>query len=229
LVFKFDEISNAYRQVSYASIDEDVNEKVICLLQKEDYPANSRVPRLKGQRLDPKSTVAIARRDPKVSFYGVDQDTPQKRLDEEFNDFEKLETYIDRKILNNKSINYVEIKLALDHQYKVDDRLTKNIKNLEALIANKNSPFIKRLRLHQKMKEINASDTSLLLIYEAVKGEIKATHLKKFIADNPDFDLDALDAECEKKYPLLSGMSAYNMNNVIPHIAHYINLIDTHG
>lgn len=229
LVFKFDQVSNTYRQVSYASIDEDTNDKVICLLRKEVYPANTRLPLCQKHVFNLKSVATMVQRDPKISFYGVDQDTPQKRLDEEFDDFEQFEMYIDRKILNSKLINYVEIKLALNHQYQADDRLTKNVKTLEGLVLDKNSPFIKRVRLHQKIKEINAGDTSLLPIYEAVKGEIKPAHIKKFVDDNPDYDLDALDAACEKKYPLLNGMSLYNINNVIQHVAHYINLIDTHG
>jgi hypothetical protein len=40
LVFKFDKQASAFRQVSYASLEEDTTEKVLCTLTKDTYPTS---------------------------------------------------------------------------------------------------------------------------------------------------------------------------------------------
>jgi hypothetical protein len=224
LVFKFDPGASAFRQVSYDSIDQDTNKKVLCLLNREE---NIREPLLaNGTALSFRSLKSITLVDPQTSFYGVDKATDTKRIEEEFNDFDKLDDYIESKILNNKSINYVEIKFAQEYYHQVDDRMHKHLDKFEKLIENKQSHFLARLQLHKKLKKMMGSDIGLLEIYQDVKGVIENSELKKFAKDNPTWDIEKVNREYENKYPLLTAIHIYDYSNHVEHIAHYVNTID---
>lgn len=228
LIFKFDANYAQYRQVSYASIDEDTNDKVLCLLQKENYPPNTRLPLIKkNQGISLASMKTIANKNSQTSFYGVDQDLPSERVEEEFGDFESLEDYIDQKVLNNKTINYVEIKFALQHHHRIDEQIIKNLPGLFKLITDPDSIFLKRAMLHKKVKDISDGDTGLLSVYESIKGEIAKKETIQFLKDNPDWDLEKINKEYNKYYPLLEVVEYYQYSNAIQHIAQYVNLIDT--
>lgn len=230
LVFKFDSVIGQFRQVSYASIDEDTNDKILCSLIKTDYPPNTRLALIKKNQTVPLTAMqAITGKNPKVTFYGIDSELPKERVEEEFGDFQPLEEYIDEKILNNKSINYVEIKFATERNYHVDESTLKHLVKLQALIADPDSPFLKRAAMHRRIKDINVGDTGLLQVYESVKGSISKKQIEEFIKDNPNWDIDKVDLEYEKTYPLLNSINNYhysNNTNLVDHVAHYINLID---
>lgn len=227
LVFKFDPIYAQYRQVSYASIDEDTNDKVLCLLQKEDYPPNTRIPLIKkGQTIVLAAMKSIAEKSPKTSFYGVDSELPTERVEEEFGDFQPLEEYVDDKILNNKAINYVEIKFATERNYHVDENTLKNLPQLQKLINDPDSFFLRRAALHRKIKDINTGDTGLLQVYESVKGGITKKQTEQFLTSNPEWDLDKINQEYSKTYPLLEAVNHYHYSNIVNHVAQYVNLID---
>jgi len=228
LVFKFDPNYAQYRQVSYASIDEDTNDKVLCLLRKEGSPPYTRIPFIKKDHtINLPSMKSIAEKSSKISFYGVDSELPAERVKEEFGDFQPLEEYVDEKILNNKNINYIEIKFAIEQNYYVDEKTLKNLDQLQALISDPNSLFLKRATVHRKIKDINTDDTGLLQVYESVKGNITKKETEKFLKDNPDYNLNKIDLEYHKTYPLLESVSQYHYHNIVDHIAHYVNLIDT--
>lgn len=224
LVFKFDPVQSAFRQVSYDSMEEDTNTKVLCLLGRDSYQARRA---MMGTNFTSNSSlISLHTQNQKVSFYGVDSDTDSKRVDKEFSDFEKLADYIDAKVLNNKAINYVEIKYAEEHVYNVDERMLKHIDKLGPLITNKSSSFLNRLELHAKIKKLVGSDKGLLEIYESAKGQITESVLNKFVKNNPEWDVEAVNKEYEKKYPLLVAINTYNMSHFVEHIAHYVNMVD---
>jgi hypothetical protein len=225
LVFKFDSTATAFRQVSYDNMEEDGNDKVLCLLTRDQN--YGRLATLNNkQNLSVTAFKSLMERNPKVSFYGVDKDTDSKRLEEEFNDFTSLDDFIDQKVFNNKSINYVEIKFAQQHTYHVDERMLKHYDKLEPLITDRKSQFLIRLDLHKTIKKLSGNDRSLLDIYEAAKGEIKDSVLKQFVKDNPNWDIDNINRAYEKKYPLLSAINTYNMQQIVEHVAHYVNMVD---
>lgn len=227
LVFKFDPIYAQFRQVSYASIDEDTNDKILCKLQKVDYPTNTRIPLIKkGQTINLGAMKSIAEKIQETSFYGVDHELPEDRVEEEFGDFQPLEEFVDDKILDNKTINYVEIKFAIERNYHVDENTLRNLSQLEKLIENKDSLFLKRAALHRKIKDINTGDTGLLQVYESVKGTITKEQTKKFLKDNPDWDLDKVNVDFTQTYPLLESVNHYHYANIVAHVAQYVNLID---
>jgi hypothetical protein len=226
LVFKFDPNNNAFRQVSYDSMEEDTNNKVLCLLTRESYPNVREAILANKQTLGFHSLKSLMERNPKYSFYGVDKDTDSVRVEEEFSDFEDLEDFIDQKVLNNKSINYVEIKFAHGYHYNVDERMLKYYAQLEPLIHSRKSEFLTRLQLHRKIKKLAADDKGLLDIYESVKGGISDTTIKTFVKDNPEWDIEEINKAYDKKYPLLGAINTYNLSQIVDHVAHYVNMID---
>ena len=226
LVFKFDTVAGAFRQVSYDSMEEDLNSKVLCLLTRDNYPTN-RMPTLSSNKtLGVSALRSLLERNPKISFYGVDKDTDKDRVEEEFSDFKQLETFIDEKVLNNKSINYVEIKFAQHHTYHIDERMLKHVDKLEPLITDKASPFLSRMELHKQIKKLSGDDKGLLDIYESVKGEITDKDLKAFVKSNPNWDIETINNEYAQKYPLLGAINTYNFSQIVEHVAHYVNMVD---
>jgi hypothetical protein len=230
LVFKFDPVSHAYRQVSYSSIDEDVNNKVLSRLSYQNHYTSGRLPLLKNNRtLSLDIMTSIMEKSSKTSFYGIDQDISQERVDEDLSDFQMLDDYIEKNILKNKNINYLEIRFATDNVHEADERIIKNLSKMESKIKNPDSLFLKRARLHKKIRDINASDTGLLKIYELIKGELSKSQLDQFLVDNPELNIQAVNELYETTYPLLTSINLYNYANLIEPVAQYVNLIDTHG
>jgi Histidine kinase-, DNA gyrase B-, and HSP90-like ATPase len=225
LIFKFDAQASAFRQVSYDNMEEDGNDKVLCLLGRDNY-TNRAALLASGKVLGSGALKALLEKNTKISFYGVDKDTDPKRLEEEFNDFDKLGDFIDKKVLNNKSINYVEIKFAEKHTYDIDGRMLKYFDKLEPLVTDKQSLFIERLQLHKAVEKLSGHDRSLLDIYESVKGPITDADIKKFVTDHPNWDIQSVNRAYEKKYPLLGAINTYNLQHVIEHVAHYVNMAD---
>jgi hypothetical protein len=229
LIFKFDAQAASFRQVSYDNMEEDENKKVICLLTRNDNNSSIwRAPLLSKtkQSLPLNAIRALTERNPKISFYGVDRDTDPKRLEEEFSDFKALDSFIDEKVLNNKSINYVEIKYSQVHNYNVDERILKFSDRLDSLITNKGSQFLARLELHKKIKRLGGDDKGLLEIYEAVKGVIEEKELTSFVKQNPDWDILKVNENYGHKYPLLGALNSYNFSQIVDHIGHYVNMVD---
>jgi hypothetical protein len=232
LVFKFDTMAVAFRQVSYDSMEEDTNDKVLCLLSRGDTYGNNigsnirrPVSTINKQQLSLNAMLALIERNPKISFYGVNKDTDAKRIEEEFNDFKRLDDFIDEKVLNNKTISYVEIKFSQAHTYNIDERLLKYYTNLEHLITDKSSPFLTRLELHKKLKKLS-KDGSLLEVYEAVKGAITDKDIDKFVKTNPEWDIEKKNDEYTIRYPLLGAIKTYDFSHLVDHVAQYVNMVD---
>lgn len=227
LVFKMDAQSSNFRQVSYSSIDEDANsDKVLCLLSKDSYPGARQVV-LKNKKLLSRAALkSLATKNTAVSFYGIDSSTPDKRIEEEFEDFRSMDEYLDDEVFSNDTINYVEIKYATQHNYHVDERLLRNLEILEPLIQNKQSPFLKRLDLHKKIKELNTSDLGLLDIYESANGHIDDKKITDWLTKNPELDIEKVNKEFQDKYPLLGAINHYNFNQIAAAVCQYVNLID---
>ena len=226
LVFKFDPIYATFRQVSYASIDEDGNNKVLCLLNKEEYPTSRKAVVKKTRVIDPISMKSVSKQSADMSFYGVDAELPQDRVEEEFGDFTPLEEYIDQKILNNATINYVQIKFAIKSSHQIDEQLLRILPTFKPLISDPDSPFLKRLLLHQRIKDIITGDTGLLDVYQSFKGEITGQDVDQFIKDHPELDIGKVNIEYDDTYPLLDSISQYHYANISGPITQYVNLID---
>lgn len=228
LVFKFDPIASAFRQVSYDSVDQDTNTKVLCKLNRDD--AGYRETILKsGNSVGNNVLRALLKNSPNTSFYGVGQDTDAKRVEEDFSDFSNLDDFIEENVVNNKTMNYVEIKFAQEYVYEhgSEDRFLKSLPSFRDIIDDKQSLFLRRLELHQKLKDLNAvAHDGMLEIYESAKGAITEDILNQFLKDHPEWDIVKMNKEYSDKYPLLDAVQTYHLHNLVPDIAQYVNLID---
>lgn len=226
LIFKFDSVVGTFRQVSYESMDTDENDKVICFLMKDTYPANSRIPLLGNKKdFSLHNVAAMKSKYPKTSFYGVDIDTDKLRVKEEFSEFKSIDNFIEENVLNNKLMNYIEIKFAKSYRHNVNGYMLSNSGKLESLL-NKSSLYLEKINLHKKIQKLSGSESGLLDIYESVKGKISDAELTKFAKDNPSWDISLINEKCNKKYPLLESINNYSFSSYVAHIAQYINLID---
>jgi hypothetical protein len=226
LIFKFDTDACVFRQVSYAMMEEDANSKVLCLLSRTA-SFDNRVPiTTNGNYFVMSALQSLSRLNANTSFYGADKDTDKARVVEEFSEFKTLDAFIDEKVLNNKTIDYIEIKFAKQYRRSVDETLLDNLKEFKSLIDNKKSLFINRLELHFKLKKTAQYDKSLLDIYESVKGAITDSDIARFVKNNPDLDIDKINNMYMDKYPLLHLVDEYNFPKYRTHIAQYVNMID---
>lgn len=228
LVFKYDEAAAAFKQVSFDSMEDDSNEKVLCLLNKNSYD-NERLPLINKFIPNSSTMKSLAVRYPKYSFYGVDSVIDSKRIDEEFEGFITLEQFITEKLFNNKTINFVELTYAHEHYYDIDNKYSDFLSNFEKFVQDPNSIFLNHLRLNAKMKKMGSDDFGILEFYEAIKGVIDKAVLSKFEKDNPAQDIIKNKVACYDKYPLLQYLPnpGFNVKNkIIEQIADYINLVD---
>jgi hypothetical protein len=225
LVFKFE--TGGWRQVSYDSMEDDGNDKVLATLIRDIYTPNIRwaiTPDKK--RITESSLATLLDKNPKISIYGLSQETDEARIKKEFSDFKGLDTFLDEKIFNNKAINYVEIKVAKTHAYHVDERLLAHFDFFEKEILDKKSVFLSKLHIHRKISTMSLEGQPLLEIYESVKGLISDADVKDFMKKNPDWNLEKANLEFDKTYPLLKVIGSYNFHTVTEHIAKYVNMID---
>lgn len=225
IVFKLLTSVPHFSQIAFSEIEEDTNKiKVLCLLERDG--SGGRSTWLKNKRyLSCSALKSLSDKNPKVSFYGVPADTPEDRIEEEFSDFISIDDFLDDKILNNKTTNFVEIRFAVNHTYSLDERNLRN-KQITSLIKSKSSLFLQRLDLHSKIKKLVEGDQGLLEIYESVNGKIDEKAIKVFVKDNPEWDIDSINKEYINKYPLLAALNNYGYEQYIPAVAHYINLVD---
>jgi len=227
LVFKFDSAAGGFRQVSYDSMEEDTNDKVLATLSRDKYPPNNRWAISSSNKRVPEHALrTLLSRNNKVSIYGLGQETDPVRIQKEFSDFKSLDTFLDEKVFNNKAINYVEIKVAKTHAYHVDERLLASFDFFEKEILDEKSVFLSKLHIHKKISAMSLEDQPLLEVYESVKGVISDADVKDFMKKNPDWNLEKANQEFDKKYPLLKVIGSYNFHTVTDHIAKYVNMID---
>jgi DNA topoisomerase VI, subunit B len=229
LVFKFDRASCAFRQTSYSSLEEDTNEKVLLILKKDTHNNNRVVVRGTNKEVfNNRYLQSICSKFPGVSFYGLDSDTPEDRIEEDFSDMGDFDEFLKEKVLDNKSFDYVKIRFCLQQNDKYSDtRMGRYFASMKSKIVDPNSLFLKRFETEQKVAELcKDADTDMLNIYELLNGEITAAQLQEFGKNNPDLQLRDIIQEYDKKYPLLDSINTYGYDTIVPHIAQYINLID---
>jgi hypothetical protein len=225
ILFKFDSSSICFRQTSQASMEEDLNDKVICFLVK-DLNNNDRYLTLKNKkRLSLDLMREINNKFPKISFYGVDINTPQDRIDEEFSDFQNIEEFIQENLIDNQKIDYVELTYANSSRH-YDDKYANSLPKVKPLIQNSDSVYIKKAGLHARFQDISDEKLWLLRIYESLHGSITQETIDQFIKTHPELDVLSIDNEFTNKYPLLAHVSTYYVGDIAKYIAQYVNLID---
>lgn len=225
LLFKFDDRASSFRQVSYASVDEDNSTKILCVLHRDSY-TGSRTGLLNKKHLDWNALRSLKINFLNHSFYGLDDGTSQDRIKEDFSDFIDVETFVKDKVFGNSSIDYVKIKYALNHNNDVEERVIRVIDKMKPLIKNKDSVFTKTIELQILIRNIAKQDSGLLGMYETVHGEITKDKLDTFVKTNPDLDLVKMNNLFDKYYPMIGHINSYNYTEIVGDMAHYVNLID---
>lgn len=226
LVFKFDSRASAFRQVSYASIDEDKSTKILCVLKRR-VDNGIRWAILKNKHeLSYSSLRALMTKFPKHSFYGVDETASPDRIKEDFSDFIDVESFIKNNVFGIQNIDYVKIKFANHNQYVVDAKLVKVHKEMAPLIKNVNSLYLQCLNLQKTLKEMVSKDVEMLNLYETFNGVIEESHFKKFLKENPQLDIKKMNTSFTQKYPLLEHINSWDYHDLRHYLAEYINLID---
>lgn len=227
LIFKFSG-HGGFRQTSYSSLEDDINDKVLCMLTKDlDCNSNREVIFKNTRALNFHDLKDLIDKHPNVSFYGVDSLTPRDRIEEDLSDLEDFEEFVTKKVLTKKHEDYVAIKWA-NGRHPVNFWGRDSLKRMSSLITDPNSLFLKRLAMHQHVDSLGKSDKGFIRIYEMLNGEITDSELKKFLKDHPECDVTKMESEFLSKYPLLSHISYYSAGaiNIDNHLSKYINLID---
>ena len=224
LVFKFDA---KFRQVSYESMDNDTNDKVLCLLNRDSINGN-RTAQSGTLSVDGCTLDFVKNKFPNVSFYGVDKDTDADRLEKEFSDFTKLEDFIN-KILDSKKIDFVAVKYARQNSGHIGTYELDALKKIIPLLDKSDSIVVKRYDQQRKLMDMIEKDDGLLTLYETIKGYITDATLTQYIKDHPENDAEKMGKMFSKKYALFHLFNIYNLrdnSDVLKHVAHYVNAID---
>jgi len=224
LVFKLDTGCSGFRQSSYSAMDEDPNERVLCLLTAN---SSGRQAILKnGTYLPVGSMNTLATHYPDVSFYGIDSATPADRIKEDFSDLQDIEKFLKKNIVNNKSYNFVERKWAAGVSDPDFERLLSYRDKLKTLIDDPQSVMLARLQLHQKAREILKEQINLTFFYEAINGEIVPVDIANFIKQNPKYDMATIISKYDKQYPILEHINKYYYDDILQPMADYVNIVD---
>ena len=226
IVYKYDlqsSFSATFKQVSLSFMEEDKNKKLFCLLEKNNY-SNTRNIKSLGKTLNPSMLCAFLKKNPDISIYAVDENTPQDRIDEEFSDMTDLSDYFDQLLADNRDVNFVEMKF-LQKLIKYDNvDFSSKINDLKSKIVWQSSPFMKKVNLLFKAHQVR--DNYLLSIYELFGDYISDEEIDKFPTDNPSYDLKRINDEIKEKYPMLKYINDYHYNTDIDNICNYVNMVD---
>lgn len=234
VVFKFNGVhypEKSFGQVRYDAIENDPKRKVLCLLKKETDWRSTVVGRsvviATGKSPNDYDMDRLRKTFPDVSFYGIDEKTPQDRIDEDFSDLIPLEKFIKDEIIDNKSINYLEIKSA-DRISARPNKLYDYFDSLKKKITDTDSIFLKHFHLREKLNLLGANHIGMFELYETFHKKITDVEIDAFIKKNPDHDIDASEEEYEKAYPLLKYIQTYYSTDqkFRDMLCHYINLVD---
>ena len=220
LLFKF--ISGEFKLSSHAAFDDDTKTKIICRIKKYDNDDTRRV--IYGaHELYPATISKIAGKFPDYSFYGVNENITQNRIDEEFSEL-SFDKFVDDNILSLKREDYIKIKFMEAQRKSIDYRWSPWIKHIVKNITDPTSLFLKMINVAaESIKDENLQD---FLIYELVNKPLTDNELKAFAKDHEDINIEVMNNECAIKYPMFKLISTYIDEVRISTITDYINLID---
>ncbi len=212
LIYKL--VDSHFRISSYDEMENDTKQKVLCIKNSD----NSVKYKQKNIFLNIYNSECS-----KLSFYAVTSSAPADRVADL--KMTSLESFIDAQ-LQSPAEPLTKIKYCIDNRNFYHCRTALNCLDdtkLNALLNDKNSLFHQRVAVKNEMNKISEKYGYLLRLNEAIGEVISVNQTNQFLKENPDFDLASLETKIIKKYPLLSHVSVYSIENKI---AHYINLID---
>jgi hypothetical protein len=234
IVFKFDHKINSFRQTSYAALEADPSNKILCLLRKDHVNSSREVVLKDGQHFPVYQLRAIGLEYEDYSFYGIDAGTSDKRIAEDFNDFGSLNEFLNDKILSKPRENYVALRYLLTCKNDIDMQQISRKELYSKGIKNRDSLFLKRINLFDKVNSMASSSINanqFINIYEGCSIPITEEEVGDWLNKHPEMSINSIQAEYEKKYPLLNFIdrSYYKDSLEVEHIIDYINLVDAAG
>lgn len=221
LLFKFE--GSGFKQTSYAAMEEDNNKKILARLVRDVHNPSKKYPLIKDDHAVNVQALNYLALIKDYSIYGVDEDVPDERVEEEFEDILTLKEYIDKHAFKNCNFDFAEIKYAVDHCH-YNDYSRRNLQGNEIHIKDPNSLFMKAHNASQKLMELK-ENASLLHMYEVLVKKVTVAEVNDYINKNPDMDLKKIKAQVEKEYPLLRYMQTYSQCQ-IKMMINYVNLVD---
>jgi hypothetical protein len=224
ILFKFDSVACAFRQVSYATLDSELNIKVLCPIRKSGN--NNREVYIDGRYWDVHKIQSLAKHFPQATFYGVDSDSIEKNTDD-LTDFQELSEFLDENLVEANQFDFIKIKVISKH-YSLDTKMISQLAGMKRWVTDANSLFIKRLELHAEFQKVQNECAEILSLYESFKGAIESDQTEEYLKNNPDMDLDKLNDKYKAQYPLMNHLNHYYGSDTIffKNVAQYVNLID---
>lgn len=230
IVFKYDIKTHSFRQTSYSSIEEDTNNKVLCSLHKDSHTLVRDVwvndDNLTKLEMSSLRDLASVYQD--HSFYGLDDSIPQKRIDEDFGDFQSLNSFIKENILSQPRSAYIMSRYLSQCNDQIDEESLLKEPIFREKIKNSNSVFLQRLSLHQEIRSMSTERLKFSKLYQFLTSYISDEEVDAWAEANPHLNFAKVEDAFNKQYPLLSYInSTYNRREIkIEDICNYINLID---
>lgn len=225
LVFKY--FSGSFRQVSYSSMEEDKNTKIIAKLKKEDWSPYDRYPLISGiKNMNNDYLASLKEIDPSISLYGLDDSADPIRVNKEFGKFKTLDDHI-QEVLSKKDLNFIEVKIATNiFRYGHDDFFKEHYDYFNSHVKDKSGLMFKIFALHSKYEELN-NYRNLIRLHETTNGEITQAVMDGYLKNNPEFDIKEIGESFFKKYPMIKSINKWSINELLEHLALYINMVDS--
>ena len=226
IIYKY---NSGWQSVAYQLIDDDVKDKVLCRVEKNDKYYSCIVLDDK-KKIDSTILKTLSALFPNVSFYAVGLNISQERINDDLSDFISINDFIEKNILKNKTIDFNRIKFANesnhDIQYSCLAMYDGLFSELENKIKDKNSFFIKNISYISDLLNLNRTEQTLLHIYETFNKPISQAEQDIWMTLNKIKSITSVNLGFIKKYPLLKELR-YSGNDIVEAVAQYINLIDS--
>jgi hypothetical protein len=160
-----------------------------------------------------------------TSIYGIYQEVLQSRIDEDLPGLIDIDIFVKNKFDKNE-INFIEIEAAKKQAYNVNTSMLEGKTIFYNGIKDKNSIFLKKLQMHDKIKSLSSVyNNDLWYLYQLFYGDIKPADVSNYIYDH--LNLQEIDDKCDETYRLLQHISYYNScRKTAEGLLEYINLVD---
>lgn len=226
LTFRYETETGQFKQVAYSVFEEDTGTKVLTKLRKDSY-MNGRHAILKDSKgviRDVESRILNILMVKGVTIYGVDSEVTEDRIEEDFEGTMTLKDYVDN-FFANKTLDFAKIKHCVGVVRTINVQLVgavgKNINKVDQKTA-----FYKYHKLSNDISKTVETESKLLTLYEAYFKQVDGAEVKKWLVDNPEWDLQKITSDLYTKYPLIAHVNSYEYDKAMPHMIEYVKLVE---
>lgn len=228
LVFKFDKISNNFRQIKIEDFDSSNNKKILVRLKKDDYNPSIKIVAKVKHNISPTIITYILTRFPNVEFYGIDVGIDDDRIEESLPGCGNYDEFIEENILN-AGFDFLMMKAVargLSRGYSYNWIKLDCLYEVEKLINDPNSHF---LWVCAAFKMLNAitENNNLVDVVEMIKGKyISIEEVDDYLYNNPHMQARTYIDMLKEKYPMISFLNGSEISDNSQAVADYINMVD---